>query len=113
MILTHVWLCGRWVWRKLTFQQWAALPHISKELALIKAAKIAGALVCTAPIGLVLPPLVDHGGFVPHWAVLSRGRAAIARSPVWQAIPEPWPLAVFGIGLVGLVFVRKRNVTKD
>lgn len=95
MIFTHVWVCGRWEWLWLTIAQWKAMPHIGKKLALIKAAKVSGAILCAGGIGVSIPPLID--AVPPSPAII---RVIERRAPV--SAPEPWSIAVFAVGLVGL-----------
>lgn len=101
MVLTHLWVCGRWVWRFLTFAQWQAMPHVGRHLAMVKAAKIGGALVCAGTIGLVIPPMLDRG---PPSAPGLGGTGTPAVD-----VPEPWSAALLGVGVAGLVVIGRRR----
>jgi MYXO-CTERM domain-containing protein len=97
MILTHLWLCGAWVWRWLTFAQWRAMPHIGRKLAMLKAAKLSAALVCAGTVGVTLPHLLVPPELVSvsPWT----GRRVVAT-------PEPGGGAVLLVGLAGLGLAR-------
>ncbi len=101
MIKTHVviWICGRatWVWKYLTFAQWAALPNVAKKLALIKAGKMTVAVGCVGGIGVALPPVIN-----------GLDRAPVVRTSDPVNIPEPWSMAVLAVGVGGVLVVRKR-----
>ena len=106
MILTHVWLCGRMVWRLLTLAQWRALPHLSQDMIawrLTKAAIGGTALVCAGTGAYVVPRLVS-GPPAPAVPIARQG-------PV--PTPEPGTLAVLGVGVVGLVVVTRRKSWHD
>jgi len=97
MVWTHVWLCGRWTWRWLTFKQWASMPHIGKQLALVKAAKVSGAIVCAGGVGLAVPPLLNAT------PIPVGGYERVAPAP----IPEPGSVLLVVVGIAGISLVRR------
>lgn len=103
MKLTHVWICGRWVWRVLTLRQFDALPHLTQKMILAKAAKLAisgGVLVCAGTGAWVGPRLIGGGS---SW----HGDTAGYRRVV--ATPEPSGLLVMVVGIGGVLVIRRRT----
>lgn len=105
MILTHIWsrITCRWSWVWLDHAAWAALAHIGKAAAV---------LVCVAVGGIgwsYLPPEVPY---VPSYAPPVAAGPGAERGVV-VATPEPGTLVVLVTGIVGLVVIRVRTVTRS
>lgn len=86
MRLTHLRVHCRWLWRLMTPRQWPRLPHVAAG---------ATAYACVVTGVWFLPPLLAD------W----RPERVVERAEV----PEPGTLAVFVVGIVGVLVGRGRR----
>lgn len=110
MILTHIWICGRAVWRLVTIQQWHALLHLGRVAWKLKLTAIAVPIVCAGSVFLpplwVMPEVPSERPLVMErpWTDLG----SLAPSGPAQDVPEPGTLAIFAMGVGALMIFRRR-----
>ena len=100
---------------------WTELRDCTQELAassrarrLVEYVGNAVALGCIngANVGCIAGPANNASTLVPNWVGLSGSNTVVGAWLVRTAeVPEPGALAVFGLGLAGLGFARKRART--
>lgn len=97
MILTHVFsrITCRWTWTWLSTPAWSAMAHYK-----------AIAVMACAGIGWIT---YGHLPDLPSPPDLGRLWPAPAAAPV--NVPEPLSVAVFGVGLAGLLRARRSGAT--
>ena len=138
MILTHVLRCSRWYWEWLTYEEWAALPHVTRAAAAkLAAIGFAGHMGCTE---VVVAPPVPPGPRMEVWqpappvvTVTPYDQIALDREAEWERatieraltpvgrretrgvvkaepVPEPGTLALLAIGIAGVVVARRKQL---